>query len=145
MIGSNSEPENYDFVMAKPSRWTRRLWLVVWRVCFRLERLLGGHLRIGPVTIFGFNAMHWATNIRTGTWGYICFRPTTWSFVSGWNGWYFYISPDATPQMAWVAFGPGVSRENKAWAARRRTTTDYDWRYAGAHIAREREQGRLEI
>jgi len=106
-----------------------RVWFFVWRICFWLEGLASGHVRFGAVTVFGFNAMAWATNIRVKGWGHICFRPTTWAFTRGWRHWYFYISPDGTPQMAWVAFGPGVGREDKAWAARRRTRTDYDWRY----------------
>lgn len=62
------------------------------------ERYFGGHVNIGPVTIFGENAMHWAINTRT-PWGYVCFRLPVRCF-SGWWPLYFYISPDATPQSA---------------------------------------------
>lgn len=38
------------------------------------ENFMSGHVSFGPVTIFGENAMHWAVNIKTKRWGYICFR-----------------------------------------------------------------------
>lgn len=63
------------------------------------ERYFGGHLHIGRVTVFGENAMHWAINIRTDRWGYICFRLPVRCF-GGWWPLYFYCSPDGTPQSA---------------------------------------------
>lgn len=40
------------------------------------DRIFTGHVSIGPVTVFGANAMHYAVNIRTSA-GFICARPTT--------------------------------------------------------------------
>ncbi len=68
------------------------------------DRIFTGHLRIGPVTIYGANAMHYAVNVRTGD-GYICARPTTKQ--AGLRRWYLYVSPDATPGRAWWGTGPG--------------------------------------
>lgn len=63
------------------------------------ERRLSGHISIGPIVIYGFNAMHCAVNIRTDRFGYICFKPPTFVFGRWWPA-YFYVSPDATPQSA---------------------------------------------
>ena len=69
------------------------------------EQRFRGHWMCGPVTVYGWNAMHIAINIRMfGT--YVCFHPTV--RVSGyWWPWYFYISPNATPWAATIGFGPG--------------------------------------
>ena len=64
-----------------------------------LERYLGGHIDIGPITIFGENAMHWAVNIHTKRWGWVCFRLPFRSFGKWWPL-YFYCSPNGTPQKA---------------------------------------------
>jgi len=73
-----------------------------------LERHFGGHLKIGPITIFGANAMHFQTDVKTW-WGYICFRPTTYHFGRWWR-WQFYISRDGTPckPACRFAIGPGL-------------------------------------
>ncbi len=63
------------------------------------ENFLGGHLSIGPIVIYGENAMHWAINIKTRRLGYICFRLPFRCFGVWWPL-YFYCSPDATPQSA---------------------------------------------
>jgi hypothetical protein len=68
-----------------------------------LDRWFGGHVTVGPVTVFGRNAMHFAVNIRTRD-GWICFKPPTRCFGVWWP-WYFYISPDATPQSATTLWG----------------------------------------
>lgn len=60
------------------------------------ESFMAGHISLGPVTIFGENAMHWAVNIRTKRWGYICFRLPFRCFGRWWPM-YFYISPNTTP------------------------------------------------
>lgn len=70
------------------------------------ERNLGGHVSFWGVTIYGFNAMHVAVNIRT-RWGFICFHPTMRVFGKWWP-WYFYISPDATPCNVRFGCGPGM-------------------------------------
>lgn len=70
------------------------------------ERHLGGHVSIGPVVIYGWNAMHVAINVNT-RWGWVCFHPTMRIFGYWWP-WYFYVSRDATPYNARVKFGrPG--------------------------------------
>lgn len=69
-----------------------------------LNRLFGGHLNIGPVTIYGRNAMHWAVNIRTRRWGYICFRLPLRSFGCWWPM-YLYFSPNATPWASTLYLG----------------------------------------
>ena len=63
------------------------------------ENFLGGHLSIGSITIYGENAMHWAVNIRTRKFGYICFRLPVKCFGVWWPL-YFYCSPDTTPTRA---------------------------------------------
>lgn len=68
------------------------------------DRLFTGHVRVGPVVIYGANAMHYAINIRTRE-GYICAHPTT-GRNDAWP-WYLYVSPNATPQSAWWGIGPG--------------------------------------
>ena len=88
------------------------------------EERLSGHVRIGRLTIYGYNAMHVALTYRTRRWGYICFHPQVRCF-GGWWPWYFYMSPDATPGMAYIAFGPGVDQRDKERAIQRRTGTDY--------------------
>lgn len=86
-------------------RWARfvvtpNIWPSRWQ-----DRLFQGHRRIGPVTVYGANAMHWAINVRwRGT--YWCFHPTTRTFGGHWP-WYFYVSPDATPQRATFKLGGG--------------------------------------
>lgn len=68
------------------------------------ENFLGGHVCIGPFILYGENAMHWAINIRTKRWGYICFRLPFKCFGQWWPL-YFYCSPDATPQSATFILG----------------------------------------
>lgn len=65
---------------------------------------MGGHVNIGPITIFGANAMNWTVNIRTKRWGSICF---TLPVLARWQRdryveqkyyqWYFYLSANGTP------------------------------------------------
>ena len=62
-----------------------------------------GHFNIGPITVYGANAMHYAVNIKS-RWGWICFRLPFRSFNRWWPL-YFYISPDATPQRATFMVG----------------------------------------
>lgn len=62
------------------------------------DRVFTGSFRVGRVTVYGANAMHWAINIR-GKRNWWCFHPRTRTFGAVWR-WYFYISPDATPSSA---------------------------------------------
>jgi len=68
------------------------------------ENFLGGHVNIGPITIYGENAMHWAVNIST-RWGYLCFRLPICCYGVWWPL-YCYLSPNATPGSAtWWGWG----------------------------------------
>ncbi len=66
------------------------------------ENFIGGHVSIGPITIFGANAMCWTVNIST-KWGYLCFTlpvMARWRINSRgqkWWQWYIYLSPNGTP------------------------------------------------
>ena len=62
------------------------------------ENFLGGHINIGPVTIFGENAMHWAVVIRT-QWGCLSFRLPFRCFGKWWPL-YCFLSPNGTPSKA---------------------------------------------
>ena len=63
------------------------------------ENYLGGHISVGRVTVYGANAMHWAVNIRTKRWGYICFR-LPFRCYKRWWPLYCYVSEDGTPTRA---------------------------------------------
>lgn len=77
-----------------------------------------GHIDLGNrITIYGDNAMHYAINIWTKRYGYICFRPTTRDRLNRkykWK-WYLYFSPNGTPQAATFAIG-NVKEYNKRLA-----------------------------
>lgn len=92
---------------------------VICAIWERLERRFSGHVSWGRLCIYGFNAMHVAVNFWTRRWGYLCFHPTMY-YARQWWPWYFYISPNATPWCASFAIGPGVYREDKGRAKRRR-------------------------
>jgi hypothetical protein len=65
---------------------------------------MSGHVTWGPVVIYGRNAMHWAVNIRTRRWGWICFRLPLRCFGRWWPL-YFYVSRNATPWGATFMIG----------------------------------------
>jgi len=71
-----------------------------------LERYFGGSISIGPVTVYGYNAMHFALNVRT-RWGALCVHPTTRTFGGHWP-WYIYVSKNCTPWAAVWGIGPGI-------------------------------------
>ena len=77
-----------------PKFWKRSTWrypnLSFW------ENFFGGYITIGPVTIYGENAMHWAVNIKTKR-GYFCFSLPFRCFGVRWPQ-YCYLSPNGTPQ-----------------------------------------------
>jgi hypothetical protein len=54
-------------------------------------------------------AMHGALNVFVPRVGYICVKPPTKSFGVWWP-WYFYVSPDATPNRASVKLGASARR-----------------------------------
>lgn len=62
------------------------------------DRLFRGHISMGPVVVYGANAMHWAVNVRAfGYWW--CVHPRTRTFGGDWPA-YFYVSKDGTPSRA---------------------------------------------
>lgn len=69
------------------------------------ENFLDGHINIGSITIYGENAMHWAINIKTSKWGYVCFRLPFLCFGKWWPL-YFYCSPNGTPWASTFYLGP---------------------------------------
>ena len=97
---------------SKNPEWWFQFTFWIKRNIFRLEypaltiaeNWLGEHISIGPVTIYGANAMHWAVNVST-RWGYFCFRLPFFCFGQWWPL-YCYLSPTATPQDAtWWGWG----------------------------------------
>ena len=85
---------------------------IAWQEPRWQDRWFQGHVCLGPLTIFGANAMHWCVQLST-RWGRLCFHPTTRTFGGRWP-WYLYLSRNATPWAASWAFGPGVDREDRA-------------------------------
>ena len=86
-----------------------------------LNRLIGGHISIGNLTIYGRNAMHFAWNYRVkrGRY-YICLCPPVYCWGRWWP-WYLYLSRNGTPQRAHFIAGynaPGMD-EDKRRAKRR--------------------------
>lgn len=70
------------------------------------DRLFTGHVSLGPVVVYGANAMHWAVNVRAlGHWW--CWHPTTRTFGGHWPA-YFYLSKDGTPSAACFTWRPGT-------------------------------------
>lgn len=70
------------------------------------DRWFTGHVALGPLIIYGANAMHWAAELRT-PWGWLCFHPSTRTFGGRWP-WKLYLSRDATPQSRSWGLGPGL-------------------------------------
>lgn len=68
---------------------------------------------MGPLVVYGFNAMHVAVNLHTKRWGFVCFHPPMKVFGVWWP-WYFYVSPDGTPPQATFGMGPGYRRERRS-------------------------------
>ena len=60
------------------------------------ENFMNSHISIGPITIYGANAMCWAVNIRNNKYGYICFTLPSIRRKRYELKHYFYVSPDGT-------------------------------------------------
>jgi hypothetical protein len=60
------------------------------------QNFMGDYLNIGPITIFGANAMNWAVNITSKKYGFICFKLPTINNIKG-KKLCFYLSPNGTP------------------------------------------------
>jgi len=75
---------------------------------YKLDKYLGEHISIGNITIYGHNAMHWAVNIHTKKFGYICFRLPLPIFDWNrpiWKPLYLFFSPNGTPWAATFLIG----------------------------------------
>ena len=62
------------------------------------ENFMSGHISLGPITIYGENAMHWAVNIKVRK-TIMCFRLPFRCFGKWWPL-YLYFSKDGTPTRA---------------------------------------------
>lgn len=84
-----------------------------------LEKYFSGATTINAfglrITLFGYNAMRFAVNISTETWGYLCISPTVYMF-GRWTHWHIYFSPNSTPWAATFAIGPGLTKGEKLLA-----------------------------
>lgn len=85
-----------------------------------VRRFLGGHVTVGPVTLYGDNAMAWTAQVRTAT-GYLVARAPIR------RPWKIYFSPNATPWAATWGMGPGFREHGDDLPSVRR------------HLARSRE------
>ena len=83
------------------------------------EKHLGGHINLGSITVYGANAMHWAVNIQTKRWGYVCFR-LPFRCLGCWWPLYLYCSPNGTPGASTFYYSFRASHENQEAAERRR-------------------------
>lgn len=103
-----------------------------WVIDRVLSKYVGGHIRIGPVVIHGWNAMRISISVRT-RWGSVCFHPTI--RVLGYDcPWYFYISPNGTPWASTFAIGPGVEPVQKAMAPLRRYLFGHNFSTDGGFV-----------
>lgn len=81
-----------------------KIWKIIWRISPNyylidsvLTKLIGEHIDIGNLTIFGYNAMMYLFRLRTKR-GYWMFRPPC-IFIMGNRGFTWgqlYFSPDGT-------------------------------------------------
>jgi hypothetical protein len=77
---------------------------------------LSGHIKMGRLTIYGRNGMHWGVTFWTNKYGYICTRLPLPCFRKWWP-WYFYLSPNATPWASTFFIGKKHSFDD--WATAR--------------------------
>lgn len=112
-------------------KWNFNTW---WTGVFSFwEAFFGGHVTVGPITIYGSNAMDWTVNIRSKKYGYICF---TLPFLTRWKKhkgsdkavytWYWYCSPDGTPNSC--TFWMGNKYDEKANSILRRKLLGHNWK-----------------
>jgi len=89
------------------------------------ENHLGGHVSLGPVVLYGENAMHWGVRISTWwmvwfgvTGGWLCFRMPFRCF-GGWWPLYLYFSHNGTPgDSAWMFGGDARNPHRRSGADR---------------------------
>ena len=77
-------------------------------------KFMTGHIRIGNLTMYGRNAMHWGCHFYTKKYGYICFRLPLPD--EGWHPLYLYFSPNATPWASTFMLG---KRDKDEWVRSR--------------------------
>ena len=74
-------------------------------------KYMQGHVSLGRLCIYGFNAMHVALDLRT-PWGFLCIHPPfIRCFGKTWP-WYIYLTKDGTPHDGW-GIGPGYHGKRK--------------------------------
>lgn len=119
--------DNYKIKAEDYDKYKDSGWIGMWDCHFMAfcENHLRGHKNIGPVTLYGENAMHWAINIRTKRFGYICFRLPFRCFGSWWPL-YFYVSPNATPWASTFYRGPDKYQKKGAAIRRKKFGINYD-------------------
>lgn len=96
------------------------------------EAFFSGNITIGPVTIYGSNAMNWVVNIRTKKYGVICFtlpvlarihfRGTKYWYFD----WYYYCSPNGTPWASTYYVGHSSERR-QIEALQRKLLFGHNW------------------
>lgn len=98
------------------------------------EAFFGGHISIGPITIFGSNAMDWVCNIRTKKYGYVCFTlpvMARWKKLQNSNKrvfkWYLYCSPNGTPWAATYYIGNDKETDLKVKTILRKRLFGHNW------------------
>lgn len=92
-----------------------------------LGKRLGGQVSVGPVTVYGHNAMHWGVNVWTKKYGYVCFRLPFRCFGRWWPL-YFYLSPNATPWAATFMLGKRARVEGRDTIRRRRAELGHNFK-----------------
>lgn len=91
----------------------------------KLTSYLSGHANLGPVTIFGLNAMHWGVTIKSKKYGRICFRLPLPCF-GRFPRLYFYLSPNGTPWASTFCIGLGAKEKAKAILRRKEFGHNFD-------------------
>jgi len=89
------------------------------------ENFMGGHISIGPVTVFGSNAMYWVVVIRTKKWGFMHITLPA-LHRKGSRGYCFYISPNGTPGYSTFYRGPVKNEVEKSRMRERALGHNFD-------------------
>lgn len=113
-------------------KWKFDTW---WKGTFSFwEAFFSGHISIGPITIFGANAMDWVCNISTKKYGCICF---TLPVLARWKKlrnsdkkafkWHLYCSPNGTPWAATYYIGNDKGEDLKVNSVLRKKLLGHNW------------------
>lgn len=97
-------------------KWFKKMGAAVSEAATRFaERHLTGHVKLGPVTLYGANAMNFAVQAWVAPLGvFVVYQPP----VRG-RLWKLYASPNATPWAAVLGAGPGFEFHNQQRVVRR--------------------------